>query len=72
MTPPIDWENEPPSMVAERAARRAIEAISRVGTLTTDVAALAARVEALEQANAQLLAALFELADEFEALKRAA
>lgn len=68
----IDWDKETPSQCAERAARRAIDAISRVGTLNTDVAALTDRVEALEHANGQLLAALVELADDIEALKRRA
>jgi hypothetical protein len=35
-------------MVAERAARRAIEAISRTGTLTTDITVLNERITALE------------------------
>lgn len=44
----MDWENEPPSMVAERAARRAIEAISRVGTLTSDLASAKEEIEHLK------------------------
>lgn len=40
--------------------------------MSTDVAALTDRIEALEHANGQLLAALVELADDIEALKRRA
>jgi len=53
--PMIDWENETPSMVAERAARRAIESISRCATLNTDVTALTERVDALEGLCADLV-----------------
>lgn len=45
----IDWEKETPVQVSERAARRAIEAISRVGTLNTDVVELTARVDGLTE-----------------------
>lgn len=45
---PIDWETETVSQTAQRAARRAIEAISRVGTLTADLATANARIDALE------------------------
>lgn len=50
----IDFEKESLASVSERAARRAIEAISRVGTLNTDVAALVKRIEALEEQNRDL------------------
>lgn len=50
-----DWDNEPTAMVAERAARRAIEAISRCGTIGTDVEALTARVDAVEALCADLI-----------------
>lgn len=53
-----DWDKETPSQCAERAARRAIEAISRVGTMSTDISALADRIEALEASNRDLTTVL--------------
>lgn len=44
----INYEKETTAQVAESAARRAIEAISRVGTINTDVGALTERVASLE------------------------
>lgn len=46
--PTIDWETETVSQCAQRAARRAIEAISRVGTLTRDLAIANDRIASLE------------------------
>lgn len=53
-----DFEHETTSQVAERAARRAIEAISRVGTLNTDV-------DTLREENAALRARLDDLENDF-------
>jgi hypothetical protein len=60
---PIDWDNEPASMVAERAARRAIEAMSVAGTLRTDVEALTARIDALEALCADLIEIIAAMAE---------
>ncbi len=43
-----DWDNEPVAMVAERAARRAIQAMSVAGTIRKDVEALTGRIDVLE------------------------
>lgn len=48
MQPISDWKSETVNQCAERAARRAIEAVSRVGTLTSDLAGANARIAALE------------------------
>lgn len=53
-----DFEHETTSQVAECAARRAIEAISRVGTLNTDV-------DTLRAENAALRARLDDLENDF-------
>lgn len=67
-----DFENETVSQVSERAARRAIEAISRVGTLNRDVedlkaenAALRARLDDLEADKTVNEARLTELQNDF-------
>ena len=60
----IDWDNEPTIMVAERAARRAIEAISVAGTLRTDVEALTGRVDALESLCRDLVEIIAAIAGE--------
>ncbi len=63
----MNWEQETVSECAERAARRAIEAISRVGTLNTDFASLGDRVTALEASNRDLMSILGEVLGMLEA-----
>ena len=54
---PEDWSNETTAQCANRASNRAIEAISRVGTLTSDLQAANNRIATLEASQAGLQAA---------------
>lgn len=51
---PKDWESLTDREHNIRAANRAVEAISRVGTLNDDVRGLNARIDALEASNRDL------------------
>lgn len=58
---PAEWENLSDRDHSVRAAQRAVEAISRVATLTTDLGAAEARIASLEASVDELRGIVMEV-----------